>query len=426
MPTKKTTYFESLLDLEITQEKNQTTFVFQTERIGLKSKAEIEFLKEADDAIRKEIQMTDDELIINVYIPSAYKRFNALRSEDEKTRWIFAHQLVEKVKTLEYPRLNLVVCPENLVFNTGMTPFFLYYGVMESLPPFGKDEERVWLETKAAVAAAVNSSHTFEEYVNYHETLELKAVDATIMSMTNPQALLDYINEQLEQLKKRENTYVHLPKKKWKASKFLSIGLGIVLVPALIFTIYFFVYEKPRNEAYLNSHEYYLGQKYSDVVTILSPHSVKEMPFVVLYELAYSYVINEALAEEQKENVLTNITLQTDTNYLKYWIYIGRNEAEEAINLARLMEDGELITYGLLKRREEIQAENELSGEEKQQLLEEIDAEVDEYKELMEQEEQQIQEQEQEELEQEKEQEQPQLQSQQPGQQEQPQQPQGQ
>ena len=70
--------------------------------------------------------------------------------------------------------------------------------------------------------------------------------------------------------------------------------------------------------------------------------------------------------------------------YLSYWIYIGRGEAEKAIDLARLMEDGEIITYGLLKRREEIQAESNLTGEEKEQIFKEIDDEVEEYERLME------------------------------------------
>jgi type VII secretion protein EssB len=384
MSAKKNTYLKSLLDAEVLQEGKQTKFVFQTERIGLKSKHEIEFLKNADRDIQKIINVSDDELVIETEFPSTYKRFNELLLEDEKTRWVFAQQVVVKVYTHAFPRLNLIVCPENIVFNTGMTPFFLHYGVMESLPPFEKDEERIWLETKAVVAAAVDSSHSFEEYVNYYETLELKGVSATIMSLETPPELLDFISDQLSQLKEKEKTFEHIPQKKWKAAKFLSIGLGIMLVPALIYIIYFSASEKPKNEAYLVSHEFYLGQKYSQVVTALSPYSVEDMPYVVLYELAHSYVINEALTEDQKENVLGNISLQTDVDYLKYWIHIGRNEAEKAADLARQMEDGELLTYSLLKYREEIKGDDKLTGEEKQQLMDEIDSEVDEYRDLME------------------------------------------
>ena len=384
MSTKKVTYLKELLDAEINEEENKTTFIFQNERIGLKSISEIEFLREVDPKISKEIVMTDDELIIKTLIPETYKRFGALQKEAERSRWIFAHQLVEKVIAHPYPRLNIVVCPENIMYDPGMTPYFMHYGVMRSLPPFEEDDARIWLETKATVAAAVDGSRTFDEYVNFHETLVLGTNAAEIMSMVDHQSLLGFINEQLGLLEKKEATYIHLPKKKWKISKIFLIGLTVLLVPALIYTFYTFIYEKPRNEAYLNSHEHYLAKKYSEVVTILSPHSVKQMPYVVLYELAHSSVINEELTEEQKKNVLNNITLQTDAMYLRYWIYIGRGEAEKAIDLARLMEDGEIITYGLYKRREEIQAESNLTGEEKEQMLKEIDDEVEEYERLME------------------------------------------
>jgi len=278
--SKKNSYLESLLDSEMNEDENKRTFVFQKERIGLKSSTAMEFVKDADaDAeIEKEILLTEDELIIHVHVPTSYKKFEALGVEDEKTKWIFAYQLVEKVRTHAYPRLNLVICPENIVYSTGMTPYFIHYGVMESLPPFEVNEERLWLELKAAVAAAVDNSRTFEEYVKYHETLELKEIGLLIMSMVDSESLLAVIQEQLAAVVEKEKHYIELPKKKWKTSKWFSISLGLLLVPALICTFYFFIYEKPRNEAYLDSHEQYLTRKYSEVVTILSPHSVKYMP----------------------------------------------------------------------------------------------------------------------------------------------------
>lgn len=389
MSNKQLTYLKELLDAEINEEEDQNTFIFQNERIGLKSISEIDFLREVDHKIRKEIVKTDDALMIKAFIPEAYKRFSALQDEDEQARWIFAHQLVEKVMAHPYPRLNIVICPENIIYDSGMTAYFMYYGVMNSLPPFEKEDARVWLETKALVAAAIDGSRTFDEYVNFHETLALNPIAAEIMSMVDHQSLLGFIKEQLDLLKEKELTYVNLPKKKWKISKILLSGLAILLIPALIYTLYTLIYEKPRSQAYLDSHEYYLAKKYSEVITVLDPYSVKRMPYVVLYELAHSSVINEELTEAQKKNVLNNITLQTDALYLRYWIYIGRGEAEKAIDLARLLEDGEIITYGLYKRREEIQAESNLSGEEKEQMLKEIDDEVEAYEKLMEENEEQ-------------------------------------
>lgn len=316
-------------------------------------------------------------------IPKDYMRFKDIQREEEKSRWMLGYQLVEKVYSHPYPRLNLIVCPENIVYSKAVEPMFLYYGVLGSLPPYETDEERLWLETKAVVAAAIDGSFTFEEYLKYSEILELKEIGATIMGMKNSQSLLDYIAEQMEQLEIKERSNVKLPRKKWNWTKYLAIGLGILILPAIIFTIIYFVHEKPKHEAYTLSHEYFLGQNYSQVVTLLSPYSVKGMPYVVLYELAYASVTNERLDEEQKKNVLSNITLQTDSSYLKYWIHLGRGEAEEAVDLARGMEDGELITFGLLKRREEVKADKDLSGEEMQIQLNEIDQEVEEYEKLM-------------------------------------------
>lgn len=387
MATNIHTYLKNRIGAEINQEENKTTFVFQKERVGFKRTSEIIFLKEVNPQITKDIVITDDELIIQAEIPSNFKRFSEIHKEDEKSRWMFAYQLVEKVHSHPYPRLNLIVCPENTVYSRGMEPLFIYYGVQGSLPPFEKNEERIWLETKAVAAAAIDGSFTFEEYLKYSEILELKEIGSSIMSMQDSQSLLNYISEQLDQLEIREKENVRLPRKKWKITKGLSIGFGVLLLPAIVFTIIYFIHEKPKNEAYTLGHEYFLGQNYSQVVTELSPYSVKSMPYVVLYELAYSTVTNERLDEEQKKNVLSNITLQTDVDYLKYWIYIGRGEAENAVDIARAMEDGELITYGLLKRREEIKADQDLSGEEIQTLVEEIDREVEEYEKLMEEEE---------------------------------------
>lgn len=387
MATNIHTYLKNRIGAEINQEENKTTFVFQKERVGFKRTSEIIFLKEVNPQITKDIVITDDELIIQAEIPSTFKRFNEIHKEDEKSRWMFAYQLVEKVHSHPYPRLNPIVCPENTVYSRGMEPLFIYYGVQGSLPPFEKNEERIWLETKAVAAAAIDGSFTFEEYLKYSEILELKEIGSSIMSMQDSQSLLNYISEQLDQIEIRERENVRLPRKKWKIIKGLSIGFGVLLLPAIVFTIIYFIHEKPKNEAYTLGHEYFLGQNYSQVVTELSPYSVKSMPYVVLYELAFSTVTNERLDEEQKKNVLSNITLQTDVDYLKYWIYIGRGEAENAVDIARAMEDGELITYGLLKRREEIKADQDLSGEEIQTLVEEIDREVEEYEKLMEEEE---------------------------------------
>lgn len=53
--------------------------------------------------------------------------------------------------------------------------------------------------------------------------------------------------------------------------------------------------------------------------------------------------------------------------------------SEEAIDLARIMEDRELIMYGLVNQKEQIKLDDSLSGEEKETQIKEVDTELSQY-----------------------------------------------
>ena len=104
------------------------------------------------------------------------------------------------------------------------------------------------------------------------------------------------------------------------------------------------------------------------------------MPKVTQYELSLSYIINESLTEEQKEVIRNTVSLQSDPLYFEYWILIGRGNAEEALDIARYLEDRSLILYGLVKYKEQVKSNDDLDTEERQQLLADIENEITEYK----------------------------------------------
>ncbi|MFC7363869.1 MULTISPECIES: type VII secretion protein EssB [Bhargavaea] len=377
-------YMEKLLDADIQHGNHQSSFVFQTERIGMNNEAEISFLAAADPVIRKEIDLSGDELKITAIFPERFNRFGVLLGEDEKTRWMFAGKLVDLAEQCSNGRLQPVVCPENIVFDSSMTPRFLHLGVTDSLPPESPDQMRVWQETKAVIAVAVDGTRKYEDYLHHHDTLDLKPQAAAVMSAADPDALRIFIDKAIEDVNRREMENVRIPNKKWKTAKVLGIVSGVLLIPSLAFTLYTFIYEKPKTAAINAAHQAYLSMNYSNTVTELSDYKPDSLPYVSLYELADSYVINERLTEEQKENIRSNITLKTDENYLKYWVLIGRNEAEEAVDIARAMEDPVLLAYGLAIRQEEIRADKELSGQEKQEQISEINKELEEIQKAME------------------------------------------
>ncbi|CAM4006534.1 type VII secretion protein EssB [Mesobacillus zeae] len=385
MSEQKQTYLEQQLEAIMKKEGNNYTLTFQKGKIKLDDAAEMEMLKEIDPSIQKNITLSEDEVNLNIQPPPNYITYNQLKKKDDLSKWIFASQLVKKVRDHSLTRLHLFVSPENIFIDQSMTPYFLHYGVKESLPPYENDRERVWNETKAVVASAVDGKFEFGQYLSFHSTLELSPLAKSIMGAESESSLLELIRENTKLIEEKEKTLVHIPRKKWKLTRYMTIGLFTLFVPAFIYALYTLIFAEPKHAAFINSQEHFLESEYSDVVSILERYDIEDMPKVVQYELALSYIINESLTEEQKEYIRNTISLQSDPMYYQYWILVGRGNAKEAMDIARSLEDRFLIAYGLVQYSEEIKANEKMSGEEKQQELEKIESEIDEYKEELKQ-----------------------------------------
>jgi type VII secretion protein EssB len=380
MSEKKQTYLEQQLEAVITKEDGYT-FIFQTEKVKLDQAAEIDMLKEMDPSIKREIVLTEDELRVHVQPPETYLGFSSLNKKEERSKWNFSYQLVKKVKNHSLSRLHLIICPENILFDQSFTPYFLHYGVMESIPPYEQDGDRLWKELKACAAAAVDSKYTFEQYLKFNETLDISPVSRELLSAADYPELLTLIEKNMREIDKKNAALVSIPEKKWKLTRYIALGFLVLLVPALIYTAYSLFSLHPKQVAFVESNEYYLGNDYSEVVSTLAGYSIEEMPNVVKFQLASSYIVNESLTEDQKENLQNTLTLQSDPQYLEYWIHIGRGEAKEALDLARNLEDRELIVFGLIQYQDKIKADTEMNSEEKQQELQKIDAEIKQFEE---------------------------------------------
>ncbi len=93
---------------------------------------------------------------------------------------------------------------------------------------------------------------------------------------------------------------------------------------------------------------------------------------------------------DQTANVQNTLTLQAEPLYFDYWITVGRGEYEEANEIARQLQDGELEMYANLKWRDAVRQDTSLSGDDREELLNDIQADIDRY--LREQEEREAEE----------------------------------
>lgn len=128
------------------------------------------------------------------------------------------------MKSHPYSRLHLIVCPENIVADESLSPHLLHYGVKESLPPYEANQEKLWMELKATIAAAVDGKHSFRDYLRLHETIELSPAAASVIKAKDENELSEVIRTNIEVLEKKDKEYVKVPQKNGKPQ---GILLGV-------------------------------------------------------------------------------------------------------------------------------------------------------------------------------------------------------
>ncbi|MGM7723465.1 type VII secretion protein EssB [Metabacillus sp. Hm71] len=372
-------YLEEKLEASIKFDKQTIAFTFQIERIKLDNPAEISFLKEINPKIKKEINMMDDELSILHTIPNTFTLLPRMEQAEERDRLMISYKIVQQAELHSLTRIHLIVCPDNIVLDQGLNPYFLHFGVKESLPPYEKNSKNLLKEVKATVAAIADKQFSFQQYVNHYETLKLSDFIKRVFAAQSFAELLGTIEERIQQLNEEKSLLMTVNKKTWKLNRYVLYGVTLCLIPALIYSFYSLFFLQPKQESFIYAQEKFLNNEFSEVVTALQPYEIDEMPKVTQYELSLSYIINESLAENQKEVIRNTVSLQSDPLYFEYWIHIGRGNAEEAVDIARFFEDRDLILYGLVKYKEQVKADDELNTDERQQLLAEIDGEIEEY-----------------------------------------------
>lgn len=389
---EKRTYLEEELDATITYAEDQIEFVFHRAKVKLSDELEIQMLKTLNPEFNKAFKLTEDQLLITYTKPKSYQYFEAIHQKNIREKWQFAYNIIQQVQSHSLERLKLIISPDNILIDQGLVPHFLHYGVSESIPPYEVNEERLWNETKAMIAVIADHKYDFSTYLGQYETLDLSKVTERIMYADTYDEIIDIIEENIHQDEAYEKTVIHIPQKKWKFRRYLTWILIIFLIPSIVYTAFALFFKIPEINAYVESHRYYLEDEYSSVIDTLRKYDHEKMPRVVQYQLANSYVVNESLKENQRENVLNMLTLQTDRKYLLYWIDIGRGDYQEAVDRARVLEERDLIVFALLKQREDVKSDQDLSGEEREEQLKDIESDIDEYQQEMEEEKQELEE----------------------------------
>ncbi|WP_430750894.1 type VII secretion protein EssB/YukC [Lacticaseibacillus zeae] len=85
--------------------------------------------------------------------------------------------------------------------------------------------------------------------------------------------------------------------------------------------------------------------------------------------LASYYINTEHLGSDQKRNILKNVSVKSDQDYLKFWIYNGRGDLKQALSLAKHIGDDQLALYIDLKLLKKVNADSSLTAEQKRSQI---------------------------------------------------------
>ena len=193
------------------------------------------------------------------------------------------------------------------------------------------------------------------------------------------------LNQQVAiQVQKRLEENIYTPKNQFMIYKWGMIAFGSLFVILSLVAGFYLFNTLPYKDRIISSEIYYTNNEYSKAIEVLEKDNPKNFPKGTQYMLAISSIKEDNLSNEQKENILKNISMKTNENILLYWIYIGNGDYEKTLDVAQNIGDNQLILYAYRKLYSHVSGDTKMKGSEKQEKLKEYKEQIKNYEELLE------------------------------------------
>ena len=317
----------------------------------------------------------EKEELIFFYDTEGYKPFVQIKKERREEAMI---NLLDCGNLIEVCRnYKVELRPENLYYDIHNQVFVMYRDVYGKGEEF--DEEEFLKQYKALTGFVLQDKYNYEDY--YDGGMELLQKDKFLELIAKADTVEEIEKCLLEEYERliaeHRETKIEIDKKKYKRKKTALAVTSILLVLALAFSGYELFWMKPYERAVIKAQRDYLKINYSGVIEDFEKTDMSRLSVYDKYILAYSYIQCENLTEEQKKNINSALSLDTNEKILDYWIALGRLEVSEAENIAQQVSDNDLLLYAYLKEKNMLETDTEISGSEKEERMEELDSKIE-------------------------------------------------
>ncbi|MBZ2131823.1 type VII secretion protein EssB [Streptococcus gordonii] len=280
---------------------------------------------------------------------------------------------------LELP-VTFLLHPSNLMITKDAQAKIAYRGVPGIMTPEALTAEDFLRQAKC-FAATLFADVDFMEL--YNGSLELETLPDFLVELreAEDQAAAVAVLEKayLDKTKEEKATLIQVSSRWHRVFKLASIWLSVAVVLLIIPLIYLIFLQNPFKEKLLQADTAFIKVDYSGVITELEGIAPSSLPTTQKYELAYSYIQGLEFSSDQKKVILNNVSLKSDELYLIYWIQIGRNTFEDALDTAKRINDNDLILYALAQEIKQVREDDKLSGKDRESKLSSLEGEYKKY-----------------------------------------------
>lgn len=268
------------------------------------------------------------------------------------------------------------ITPDNLYYDMYGKIFVKFRDIRsEAIYPLN---ENFIKEYKALIGCTLSGQYSYDDY--FQGGMDLLKKDKYLAKIMNAEDL-DELVSLLKQEAERIRTYnrerkTEVDKGSYQFKKFMTVISFVLIMVLLISGSYYLFWMKPYHEGVIQAQNAYLDLNYTGVLDSLQGISPEQLDNYQKYILAVSYVKCENLTEEQKTNILAAVEIHGNERILDYWISIGRLDVESAKNIAQQISDNQLLVYAYLKEKYVLEADTDLSGDEKTARLKTLDDQI--------------------------------------------------
>ncbi|MDM5191261.1 type VII secretion protein EssB [Bacillus hominis] len=271
--------------------------------------------------------------------------------------------------------------PDNLVFDDNYMPYLVYRGIRDIVPPYRLDDEKFLRQYKCLVVALFSKKYSFDElYSGSLNNAKDTAFERNVVEVSTFDDLVKLLNDHYrrEQTTTEKNMQL-VSKKRFRLFKQLSILMIVASIVLAVPLGYFSFVKMPYQNKLLEADKNFLATDYDKVISTLKEQDPEKLPDASKYVLASSYVKAEKLTDDQKAAIMKNVSLKSDKNYLLYWIYNGRGDFSKSLDLAKYIDDPQLIMYGLIKQIEQAKNDPKLTGSTREEKVQKYQQQLEDY-----------------------------------------------